>query len=114
MPRPMRSAARTTFAAAQVVLLGTALLGLRSPLEILLGVVVLGLLLLNPALFQQGRRKAPPAGPRPSPPERLSAPPSTLAAVPAASRESSAAGTPGIRAPRASRMELVAATASRS
>lgn len=54
MPRPIRSAARTIFAIVQVLLLGTALIGLGSPLEILLGVIVLALLLLSPELFRPG------------------------------------------------------------
>ena len=54
MPRPIRSAMRTTFAIAQILLLGTALLGLGSPLEILLGVIVLALLLMSPELFRPG------------------------------------------------------------
>ncbi len=59
MPRPLRSAKRTTFAIAQLLLLlGTALLGLGSPLEILLGMIVLGLLLLSPELFGPGGRGA--------------------------------------------------------
>lgn len=54
MPRPVRSAVRTTFAIAQLLLLGTAVLGLGSPLEVLLGAIVLALLLLSPELFRPG------------------------------------------------------------
>jgi len=45
MPGPIRSAGRAATALVQLLLLGTALLGLRSPLEIVLGVIVVGLLI---------------------------------------------------------------------
>lgn len=54
MPRPPRSATRTAFAIAQLLLLGTAVLGLGSPLEVLLGAIVIALLLLTPELFRAG------------------------------------------------------------